>query len=58
MIPQSFIAAQAEQMHYVKAFFLQIRADFKIEVCYLSLYNKRKHFTTVILMKINLKSSG
>lgn len=38
--------------------FLQIRADFKIEVCYLSLYNKRKHFSTVILMKINLRSSA
>lgn len=37
--------------------FSQIRADFKIEVCYLSLYNQRKHFSTVILMKINLKGN-
>lgn len=36
--------------------FSQIRVDFKIEVCYLRLYNKRKHFSIVILMKINLKS--
>lgn len=37
--------------------FLQIRDDFKIEVCYLSLYNKRKHFSTVSLTKINLKGN-
>lgn len=37
---------------------LQIRADFKIEVCYLSLFNKRKHYSTVISMKINLKGNG
>lgn len=37
--------------------FLQIRVDCKIEDCYLSLYNKRKHFSTVILMKISLKVS-